>query len=108
MKSTVLIAAVLMVGWSTANAADIEAGRKISEAQCAACHGKDGQTPIDPAYPKLAGQHADYLIKALQDYRNGGRKNAIMAGQVSALKRADLQNIAAYFASLPGPLTQAK
>jgi cytochrome c553 len=105
MQLLVLCAAALTSG---ALAADIEAGRKIADGQCASCHGRDGKTPIDPTYPKLAGQYEDYLFKALQDYQNGGRKNAIMAGMAKPLNKQDMKNVAAYFASLPGPLTHRK
>jgi cytochrome c553 len=100
----ILICALGIVLAGGASAADIEAGRKIAEAQCAACHGKDGKTPVDPAYPKLAGQYPDYLVKALNDYRTGARKNAIMGGMAKPLSKNDIDNLAAYFASLPGPL----
>jgi cytochrome c553 len=92
----------------SAAAADAEAGRKIADAQCAACHGKDGKTPIDPTYPKIAGQYADYLAKSLHDYKSGARKNAIMAGIAKPLSKQDIANVAAYFAALPGPLTHKK
>lgn len=98
-------AAVLIGTAGAAVAADIEAGRQLADAQCASCHGKDGKTPVDPSYPKLAGQYPDYLLKALQDYQSGARKNAIMGALAKPLSRRDQQNLAAYFASLPGPLT---
>lgn len=69
---------------------------------CAACHGKDGNTPIDPSYPKLAGQYRDFLQRSLLDYQSGARKNAIMAAQPQP--RADIANLAAFYASLPGTL----
>ena len=89
-------------------AADSAAGQKIADAQCAACHGKDGKTPADPSYPKLAGQYGDYLTTALLAYQNGERKNAIMAGIAKPLSRNDIENLAAYFSSLPGPLTHRR
>jgi cytochrome c551/c552 len=64
----------------SAQAADVAKGQEIAQAQCAACHGKDFASPVDPSYPKLAGQYPDYLEKALRDYQSGTRKNAIMAG----------------------------
>jgi len=86
------------------HAGDIAAGKTKADAVCAACHGKDGNTPIDPSYPKLAGQHRDFLEHALLDYKSGSRKNAIMAGQAQGLSRAEIANLAAYYASLPGSL----
>jgi cytochrome c553 len=104
-----MIATALLAGWiGAATAADIEAGRKIADAQCAVCHGRDGKTSVDPSYPKLAGQYDDYLVKALNDYQSGGRKNAIMGGMAKPLSKQDMQNVAAYFASLPGPLTHRR
>ena len=49
-------------------AANIEQGRVKAEQVCAACHGKDGNTPIDPSYPRLAGQYKDFLERALHGY----------------------------------------
>ena len=99
----------LATAWSGAvAAADVEAGRKIGETQCAACHGKDGKTPIDPSYPKIAGQYADYMVKVLHDYQTGARKNAIMGGIAKPLSKSDVENVAAFFSSLPGPLTHNK
>lgn len=104
-----MIATVLGIGLTaSAAAADLAAGRKIAETTCAACHGKDGKTPVDPSYPILAGQYADYLAKALNDYHSGARKNAIMGGMAKPLSPRDIDNVAAYFASLPGPLTHNK
>jgi cytochrome c553 len=89
-------------------AADIEQGRIKAEQVCAACHGKDGNTPIDPSYPRLAGQHKDFLERALLDYRSDARKNPIMAANAKQLTRDDVRNVAAYYASLPGVLTVKK
>ena len=88
----------------SAQAADVAKGGELAQAQCAACHGKDFASPVDPSYPKLAGQYVDYLEKALRDYQSGARKNAIMAGLAKPLSRADIQNVSAYLSRLPGPL----
>lgn len=93
------------------SAADISAGKAATEKyNCFSCHGKDYNTAIDPSYPKLAGQHADYLEVAMLAYKRGGnatngRANAIMEAQVKPLSRQDIQNIAAYLNSLPGSLS---
>jgi cytochrome c553 len=75
---------------------------------CAACHGADYNKAIDPSYPKLAGQHADYLKQALVAYKRGsgahGRNNPIMTGQVQPLSNSDMTDIAAYLSSLPSGL----
>lgn len=79
-------------------AGDIDAG-KAKSAPCAACHGPEGNTPIQPTYPILAGQYADYLVRALEDYQTGKRKNPIMAGLAATLSEQDREDLAAYFAS---------
>jgi cytochrome c553 len=106
--SRLIAVAALAVAPLVASAADVAAGQKIADAQCAACHGKDGKTPTDPSYPKLAGQYSDYLAVSLLAYQNGERKNAIMTGIAKPLSRRDIENLAAFFSSLPGPLTHRR
>jgi cytochrome c553 len=77
-------------------AANLEAGRAKAKEVCAACHGEDGNSTI-PDYPKLSGQHRDYLEKALRDYKSGLRKNPIMAPMAAPLSNADIENLSAYF-----------
>ena len=84
--------------------ADMENGRAKAKQVCAACHGEDGNKALQPDYPILAGQHADYLYKALRDYKSGARKNAIMQAQVQNLSRTDLRDLAEYFSAQKGPL----
>ncbi len=78
-------------------AGDATVGRSKSQV-CAGCHGVDGNAAI-PNYPKLAGQHAGYLVKQMQAFKAGKRKDAIMEGQVANLKDQDMLDLAAYFAS---------
>ncbi|MBB5019508.1 cytochrome c553 [Chitinivorax tropicus] len=85
-------------------AADIEAGKVKSEQVCVACHGQGGNS-ANPDFPKLAGQYRDYLAQALNDYKSGKRKNAIMGPQAQGLTKQDIQNLAAYFSAQPGELT---
>jgi cytochrome c553 len=72
---------------------------------CASCHGADFKSPIDPSYPKLAGQHPDYIVHALTAYKRGngawGRNNPIMGGMAAPLTDRDMADIAAYIGSLP-------
>lgn len=75
---------------------DIQAG-KIKAATCTACHGADGNSPSN-LYPKLAGQHARYLEKQLQQFKNGERDNPIMQGMSAVLSAQDIEDIAAYYA----------
>jgi cytochrome c553 len=81
-------------------AADIEAGKKKAQEVCAACHNMDGISTIAD-YPKLAGQYPDYMAKALRDYKSGARKNPIMAGMAQGLTQKDIDDVSAYFSSLP-------
>lgn len=85
------------IAWAKGNPA---AGQQKS-ATCLACHGETG-IPTDPNYPKLAGQHRDYLVKALSDYRSGKRTNAIMAGFATQLSNQDIEDLAAWFSSQQG------
>ncbi len=71
---------------------------------CIDCHGADGNAPIDPVYPKLGGQYADYLAHSLQAYRSGDRQNALMTSQAAGLSDQDISDLAAYFASRPRQL----
>lgn len=66
---------------------------------CVSCHGADG-VGITANYPTLAGQHADYLVRALDEYKHGGRKNPVMKGFAANLKDEDFSTIAHYFSSL--------
>ena len=74
---------------------------------CVACHGTDG-VGITPQYPTLSGQHADYLERALTDYKKGGRKNAIMAGCAAQLSAADIKALAASYAAQRPSLETSK
>jgi len=81
----------------------------LTRGACTSCHGANYSKPIDGAYPKLAGQHADYLFVALRSYAvedktQVGRANPIMAAQVKQFKRTELKAMADYLASLPGEL----
>jgi cytochrome c553 len=80
---------------------DAEAG-KTKSATCPACHGPDGNAGIDPQYPRLAGQYADYIARALHEYKADGRKNPIMKGFAATLSDADIADLAAYYSTLPG------
>jgi cytochrome c553 len=89
---------------------DVAKGEALAKKYtCASCHGADYKSPIDPAYPKLAGQYPDYLVHALTAYKRGskgwGRNNPIMVGVAAPLSDADMADIAAYLASLPSNLT---
>ena len=100
LKSVLLaaLASSMTLGSMTASArGDAAAGQAKAKQVCAACHGENGDKPLQPEYPVLAGQHADYLINALKSYKSGARKNAIMGGQAQALSAKDMQDVAAWF-----------
>lgn len=104
-RTLMAIAAVAAVAATApAQAANLAAGQAKATEVCAACHGADGNSQL-PDNPKLAGQHRDYLEKALRDYKSGARKNPIMAGFASALSKDDIANLAAWFSSRPAVLT---
>lgn len=96
MLRTIISVAVLAMALPAHAAGDAGAGRSKAQA-CAACHGADGNASI-PNYPKLAGQHAGYLVKQLQAFKAKKRMDPIMNGQVANLKKSDMDDIAAYYA----------
>ena len=104
MKYTLLCTGFLITATPVV-AQDAKKGEELAQQQCAACHGKDFVTGLDPTYPRLAGQYQDYLEKVLRDYKSGARKNPIMNGIAKPLTRDDIRNVAAYLSSLSGPLS---
>ena len=87
--------------WGQAPAAkpDLAKGQSLAAQVCAACHGPDGNKPSDPTQPILAGQHYDYLVRALTDYKIGRRNNPIMKGFAAQLSKKDIEDLAAWFSS---------
>ncbi len=84
---------------ATATAADLAAGEATAGAICAGCHMPDGNSVVD-MFPKLAGQHAQYLAKQLNDYKSGARKDDTMTGMAATLATdEDVANVSAFFAS---------
>jgi cytochrome c553 len=77
---------------------DLAKGQASYTAVCAACHGPDGNSAI-PANPKLAGQHAQYLVKQLQEFKSGKRANAVMSGMVAAQTPQDMLNMSLWLAA---------
>ena len=115
MKKTLVLALFAAAFSMNAQAGgNVANGKALADKyKCAACHGADYNSPIDPSYPKLAGQHQDYLAVAMIAYKRGadganGRGNAIMAAQVKPLSSKDIQDIAAYLSGLPGSLVLRK
>jgi cytochrome c553 len=79
-------------------AGDVTAGRQKA-LMCQTCHGLDGKAKI-PEAPSLAGQSATYLVKALNDYRSGARKNDMMSLVAPTLKDKDVEDLAAYYSAI--------
>ena len=86
-----------------------KAAALVAKGACVSCHGDSFSKPIDPSYPKIAGQHADYLFVALKSYKTEGnatwgRSNGIIGGVAKQFSNAELKELAVYVSSLPGEL----
>ncbi len=121
MKRFTLLAlagATLAVAGFSAQAEDLSAGKAVFDKfNCASCHGADAKTAIDPSYPILAGQHADYIAHALKAYKRGAagssasanvRKNPIMGAFATQLSDDDILNVAAWLSAQPSDLAVRK
>jgi len=98
MKSFLFaLVSILVFASAPAMAGDIEAG-KAKSAICASCHGPTGIS-MSPLWPNLAGQKEQYLVKQIKAFRDGTRQDPMMAPMVAALSDADIENLAAYYAS---------
>ena len=108
--ASAILASVMSVGY----AADLAAGKAVFyKFNCASCHGADGRTAVDPLYPILAGQHADYLRHTLKAYQRGAagsaatanvRTNPVMSALVGQLSDEDIEQVAAWLAAQPSEL----
>ncbi len=107
MKSLLRVCAfaALFASGPALGAGDAAAG-KAKSVPCAACHGPDGNS-VNPEWPNLAGQLSEYIVKQLQDFKSGARRNSLMSPQAASLSAADMEDLAAYFASLEPKLTGA-
>ena len=109
LKAVVVALVCGAISMTAQAAGNVANGKALADKyNCFTCHGKDYNTPLDPSYPKLAGQHRDYLEHALVAYKRGdganGRNNPIMGGQVKPLSDRDINDLAAYLGSLPTSL----
>lgn len=96
MKLLVALLALALAGVVQA-AGNAERGKAKAGQVCVACHGAEGNKPSTPDQPILAGQHEDYLVKALTDYKTGARTNPIMKGFAATLSKQDIEDLAAWF-----------
>jgi cytochrome c553 len=90
-------------------AASAEVAALITKGACVSCHGANFSKPLDPSYPKIGGQHADYLFVALKSYTVEGnnvigRSNGVMGGIAKQYSPAEMRAIAKYLSTLPGEL----
>ena len=93
----------------TPKAPDAKVAALLQKGACISCHGDNFSKPIDPTYPKIAGQHADYLFVALKSYKSEGnstwgRSNGVMGGIAKQFSNAELKELANYVHGLPGEL----
>jgi cytochrome c553 len=98
MKKLTLLALAGLIVAGGANAAGDATAGKTKSATCVACHMTDGNS-VNPIWPKLAGQHYDYLVKQLSDFRAGNRTDPTMTAMVVPLNDQDVLDLAAYFSS---------
>jgi cytochrome c553 len=99
MKQALLYMLLLSAAFAAQGAGNAESGKTKAAQVCAACHGPDGNKPSAPDQPILAGQHYDYLVRALTDYKIGRRNNPIMKGFAAQLSKQDIEDLAAWFSS---------
>ena len=99
MKRLIVLAAAACLPLALHAAGNADSGKAKAAQVCAACHGPDGNKPSAPDQPILAGQHYDYLVRALTDYKIGRRTNAIMKGFAGQLSKQDIEDLAAWFSS---------
>jgi len=111
MKKIAIALSLLTLALNASAAGNVEKGRELATKKyaCISCHGEGMNKPIDASYPKLAGQHADYIAQTLRAYQRSdnptaGRNNAIMASQAKPLSLREINDIAAYIGSLRGDL----
>lgn len=103
MRSMIAMLALLLV-CATAHAGNPARGQELAQAVCAACHGMDGNLVLVDDYPKIGGQHEDYLVFALKAYRSGARDNAIMGPFARDLSDRDIRDLAAWYSRQEGVL----
>jgi cytochrome c553 len=90
-------------------APDAKVAALLQKGACISCHGDNFNKPIDPSYPKLAGQHKDFLFVALKSYKTEnlstwGRNNGVMGGIAKQFTNAELKAMSAYIGSLEGEM----
>lgn len=97
---SIATAACVAFGHAASAAGDAAAGKEKA-VQCQQCHGLDGNSPT-PQFPKIGGQHAKYIVQALEDYKTGARQEPVMAAFAAALSKQDQEDLAAWYAGQGG------
>ena len=98
-RIAVILLAATVCGTAAARAADLGHGRKIALTKCQMCHGLDGQAKL-PEAPNLSGQTEIYIVKQLNAFRSGERKNDTMSLVAPTLSDDDVADVAAYYAAI--------
>lgn len=106
MKKLAFAALVMFGAASTVSAAGSAADGKTKSMICAACHGADGNSMV-PTFPKLAGQHAEYIAKQLADFKSGARTDPTMTGMAAPLSEQDIADLSVYFSGNTGAIGTA-
>lgn len=103
LKLSLVLATLLIALSSTAFATDETGADLYTSKTCNACHGADAKTPIQPTYPKLAGQNKEYAIQQMKDIKSGDRNNGqtiLMKGIMANVSEDEMSKIAEYVAGL--------
>ena len=106
VRTLALAVACAAFAATTGALATDEAGKKKADEACAACHGPEGNKPITPETPRLAGQQYDYLVQALNAYRKGTRDNPVMSAMAKPLTEKEIRDLADYFSRQQGLTTK--
>jgi cytochrome c553 len=93
-----LLATLALPAGATATPAELARGEEIVQAKCFICHGMEGESS-SPAFPRLAGQNANYVLRQLNDYKTGKRKSSTMQPMVEDLVESDFRALGAFFSS---------
>lgn len=96
-RAAVVAAALAAVGVVSAQAVDEARVKRIVGGVCFVCHGMNGESSTEQ-FPRLAGQHAEYTLKQLRNFKSGARKSTAMAGMVASLTDAEMKAVAEYYA----------
>lgn len=102
MKKTAIAVLALSASMMAFAEPNLEAGKEKAETLCMACHGMGGIS-TNPIWPNLAGQSAKYTLKQLKDFKSGARSNAVMGAQAAMLTDQEMEDVTAYYATLPPP-----